>query len=67
MATENPSRELKMGLLAIITLSIAAGVLGTVAFEEWLHADSGYLLHGIVAALFLGVILIYGGRLSRLA
>lgn len=59
MTTESPSRQLKVGLVAIITLSIVAGVLGMVAFAEWLHSDSSYLLHGAVAALFLGVIVIY--------
>jgi hypothetical protein len=65
MATENPSRKLKIG--AIIVLLIAAGFLCMVAFEEWLHADSSYLQHGVVAALFLGVVLLYARRLSRLA
>ncbi len=65
METDSSPPRRRIVLLATITLAIATGVLGTVAFEEWLRHDSGYLLHGTVAVLFVGVILLQARNLSR--
>lgn len=65
MTMEISPRNRKMVLVLIIVISIAAGILATVAFEEWLRGDSSYLLHGAVAALFVGVIFLHARNLFR--
>ncbi len=64
MATKISPRRRTIALVAIVVLAIATGILGTIAFEEWLHADSGYLRHGGITALFLAMILLQARNLS---